>query len=291
MSGAPKAVGTPCSFPVSAPSAERSPLGRHSKPSRVRLPHGAPGAAAPALAGVAAAICLSPQAPAARPAAQTAVHHAAVRGAAHRQGFSPPRLLSAIREAKAGSGVPAWYTVRPGDSLSAIAGRLYDHPAAWPVLYWRNRGQIRYADIIRTGQVLRIPVEPARIPRRPSLLGPPSPPVRAAADYPRRHARRAAPVPQAAPVQAAAPAARSYSGGVPGGAFGQCVVARESGGQAQIMNSSGHYGLYQFSASTWDAYGGDPAHFGNAGAAEQSHVFANALASGGESNWAPYDGC
>jgi hypothetical protein len=69
------------------------------------------------------------------------------------------------------------------------------------------------------------------------------------------------------------------------------VVSRESGGQAQIMNYSGHYGLYQFSASTWAAYGGNPADFGHASVAEQNQVFASALARGGQSNWAPYDGC
>jgi hypothetical protein len=83
----------------------------------------------------------------------------------------------------------------------------------------------------------------------------------------------------------------SYSGGIPGGAFGQCVVARESGGNAQVMNSTGHYGLYQFSASTWAAYGGSPADFGHASVAQQNQVFANALAAGGQSNWSPYDGC
>ncbi len=57
------------------------------------------------------------------------------------------------------------------------------------------------------------------------------------------------------------------------------------------MNGTGHYGLYQFSAGTWAAYGGNPADFGNASVAEQNQVFANALAAGGESNWAPYDGC
>jgi hypothetical protein len=36
---------------------------------------------------------------------------------------------------------------------------------------------------------------------------------------------------------------------------------------------------------------GDPADFGHASAAEQNQVFANALAAGGESNRAPYDGC
>ena len=77
----------------------------------------------------------------------------------------------------------------------------------------------------------------------------------------------------------------------PGGSFGACVVARESGGNSQVMNSSGHYGLYQFSASTWQAYGGSAADFGHASVAEQERVFSNALAQGGESNWSPYDGC
>ncbi|HLK00770.1 MAG TPA: transglycosylase family protein, partial [Streptosporangiaceae bacterium] len=83
-----------------------------------------------------------------------------------------------------------------------------------------------------------------------------------------------------------------YSGGgYPGGAFGACVVARESGGNSQVMNSSGHYGLYQFSYSTWVAYGGNPGDFGHASVAEQNAVFATALARGGQSNWSPYDGC
>ena len=69
------------------------------------------------------------------------------------------------------------------------------------------------------------------------------------------------------------------------------MVARESGGNSQVMNSSGHYGLYQFSASTWAEYGGNPASFGNASVAEQNQVFANALAAGGQSNWSAYDGC
>jgi hypothetical protein len=57
------------------------------------------------------------------------------------------------------------------------------------------------------------------------------------------------------------------------------------------MNSSGHYGLYQFSASTWQAYGGSAASFGHASVAEQNQVFNSAIAQGGQSNWSPYDGC
>jgi soluble lytic murein transglycosylase-like protein len=114
------------------------------------------------------------------------------------------------------------------------------------------------------------------------------------------------PTPTAAPAQPAqaappAPAATpypSYSSPPPQSAetgstssFQACVIARESGGNPQVMNSSGHYGLYQFSASTWAAYGGNPADFGNASVAEQNQVFDNAIAAGGQSNWAPYDGC
>ena len=80
-------------------------------------------------------------------------------------------------------------------------------------------------------------------------------------------------------MRAAAPAA-SYTGGTPGGGFGTCVIQRESGGNAQVMNSSGHYGLYQFSASTWAAYGGNPASFGNASVAQQNQVFSNAMRPG-----------
>jgi hypothetical protein len=95
---------------------------------------------------------------------------------------------------------------------------------------------------------------------------------------------------QEAPAPVTSPSSTGTVTGAPG-SFQQCVIARESGGNAQVMNSTGHYGLYQFSASTWAAYGGNPADFGNASAAEQNQVFANAIAAGGQSNWAPYDGC
>jgi len=94
----------------------------------------------------------------------------------------------------------------------------------------------------------------------------------------------------AAPVRATTPVSSSYSGGA-SSSYEACVIARESGGNAQAMNSSGHYGLYQFSQSTWVAYGGSAGDFGHASAAEQHRVFSNAVARGGQSNWSPYDGC
>ncbi len=146
------------------------------------------------------------------------------------------------------------------------------------VLYWANRGKIHWANMISEGQVLKVPAMPAKIPAAPSQLGPAPAP---------------APAPVvasgSAPVQATSSVSSSYSGA--SGSFEACVIARESGGNSQVMNSSGHYGLYQFSASTWQAYGGSAANFGNASAAEQHRVFSNAVAQGGQANWSPYDGC
>lgn len=71
----------------------------------------------------------------------------------------------------------------------------------------------------------------------------------------------------------------------------QCIISRESGGNPNAMNASGHYGLYQFSYSTWVGSGGNGADFGHASVAEQNQVFARAVAARGYSDWTPYDGC
>jgi LysM repeat protein len=263
-------------------------LGCHRK-SPIRISRRLPGIAVPALAGVAAAsgvaaaFCLAPQALADPSAAQGTAHHVVADTASRLDPLSA-QLLSAIEQTEqtaqtaqagqqASSGQASWYTVKAGDSLSAIAERSYHDQKAWPVLYWANRNRIHWANVIEPGQVLRIPVKPARIPAPPGLLGPAPAPA----------AMTAAPE----TTQATAQTAEVSSGG----SFAQCVIARESGGQTQVMNASGHYGLYQFSASTWAAYGGSPADFGNASASEQNQVFDNAVAAGGQSNWSAYDGC
>ncbi len=213
------------------------------------------------------------------------------------------QLLAATEKAAketAKSGLLAHYTVRSGDTLSSIAQRFYHEQNAWPVLFWANKHQIRWADSIQIGQRLRVPVKPDQIPSGPAAtaasVAPVAAPVQQASAAPVQAAPVQAPVAQApvaqapvaqAPVAQAAPAA-TYSGG---SSFQQCVIARESGGNSQVMNGSGHYGLYQFSASTWAAHGGSPSSFGNASVAEQNQVFNNAIAAGGQSNWAPYDGC
>lgn len=262
-------------------------MGCHSKSKRAQISRRlTTAAAAPALAGVAAVLCMSPQAMASPLAPHVATDHAkAVDTAQGWVGHTPAQLLSASRQAVANKPAePARYTVREGDSLSAIAGRVYHNQDAWPVIYWANHSKIRWANDISVGQVLNVPAKPTRIPAAPGALGPAAvAPVAAVAP-----AAAVGTSQVASPAYAPAQTASTYSGN---GGFASCVIARESGGNAQVMNSSGHYGLYQFSASTWSAYGGSSAAFGNASVAQQNQVFNNALAAGGQSNWSAYDGC
>jgi hypothetical protein len=244
-------------------------LGCHRKPSRFRFARRLPGVAvaAPALAGLAVTVCVSPQALAAPSDPQAAAPALTSALTVPQAGMTPAELLSAIRQSKRHAGnsaQPAKYTVRAGDSLSAIAGRFYHQTSAWPVLYYANRGQVRSADVLVAGQILTIPAASSQAPSTGSARS------------------------SSAAAQTTVAAASS---GYPGGSFGDCVVSRESGGNSQIMNGSGHYGLYQFSASTWATYGGNPADFGHASTAEQNQVFATALVRGGQSNWSAYDGC
>ena len=261
-------------------------MGCHRKQSRNRLKYLLPGAAVPALA---AAACLAPQAMADPLPAHVAAHSAAAAQPTMARDLASYVAVSSAQAAghRAASAQAVKYTVRPGDSLSAIAGRVYHNPDAWPVLYWANHSQIRWANVINAGQVLKVPAKPAKIPNAPGLLGPAAPAL-VTAPAP---AAATSVSPAYASAQPAAAVASTYSGGTPGGSFGSCVVARESGGNSQVMNASGHYGLYQFSESTWVAYGGSAGSFGNASVAQQNQVFANALAQGGQSNWSAYDGC
>ncbi len=53
---------------------------------------------------------------------------------------------------------PAVYTVRPGDSLAAIAGRVYGDTSLWPAIYAANTRIIGPDPrLIRLGQTFRLP--------------------------------------------------------------------------------------------------------------------------------------
>jgi len=167
----------------------------------------------------------------------------------------------------------AVYTVRPGDTLSSVATARCGTARDWTGIYAasRQRGWTAWnADDLTAGQHLFL-----YCAYEPGMLD-----------------RAAAAGRQATAVTAASPAAAvtavSYSGS---GSMQQCIIARESGGNSQAWNASGHYGLYQFSASTWAAHGGNPADFGHASVAEQNQVYYSTVAQDGYSDWAPYDGC
>lgn len=49
------------------------------------------------------------------------------------------------------------YTVQSGDTLSAIAERHYGKAGRWHEIFEANRDQIDNPDLIRPGQVLRLP--------------------------------------------------------------------------------------------------------------------------------------
>jgi murein DD-endopeptidase MepM/ murein hydrolase activator NlpD len=179
-----------------------------------------------------------------------------------------------IREAAARP--PAEIVVRPGDSLSGIAAR---YRIEWPGLYEANRA------VIGGNPNLLVPGEHLRVPSATSA-------ARLAASYrPPAAAVTLVPSPAPATAELLADQAPSPEPTAPAGSFQQCVISRESGGDAQVMNGSGHYGLYQFSYSAWVAAGGNPGDFGNASVSEQNQVFATAYAQDGTSPWAPYDGC
>lgn len=198
---------------------------------------------------------------------------------AHRSTFHPIRLIIHRHP-------PTSYTVRKGDTLSSIAAKMYGSAKKWPALWWVNKSKVHNPNDIKVGEQLHL-----------SGWHPQSGWIYTAA-------MKAVPVtvqvqtdsfdtPTYVSASRSAHRASSVTGGAvtAGSSYERCVIARESGGNAQVMNSSGHYGLYQFSASTWQAYGGSADSFGNASPAEQRRVFLNAMAQGGQSNWSPYDGC
>ena len=186
----------------------------------------------------------------------------------------PAATLAAIQiHREAAARPPAEIVVRRGDSLSGIAAR---YRIEWPGLYEANRAVIgENPNLLNPGEHLRIPSAAAA--------------ARLAASY--RPPVAGAVTPAAAPVETAAMQGAPAEPAASAGSFQQCVISRESGGDAQVMNGSGHYGLYQFSYSAWVAAGGNPADFGSASVAEQNQVFATAYAEDGTSPWAPYDGC
>jgi LysM repeat protein len=145
---------------------------------------------------------------------------------------------------------PDSYTVRAGDTLSAIAKHEYGHRGDWAGLWWANRHRIGNPNLISAGQKLRLPNSPktgAKVV----------------------HAAMAA-VPAPAPAHTSAPASTGSASGSssssgassappPSGSSGvnwSAIAACESGGNWSINTGNGYYGGLQFTQQTWLAYGG-----------------------------------
>jgi Transglycosylase-like domain len=222
---------------------------------------------------------------------------------------------------------PKAYQVLPGDYLSKISKSMYGSADDWTVIYWANKSNIRYADVISAGLNLTIPALPSRIPAPPTVTSPPAPvpanPISHGVtvslqtkagtsqqgdgtyghpyycgdgdgdgwDIPCSKLDGQTPAAPANTKTASASAPGTSGGYTVSSSFQACVIRAESGGNAQIWNASGHWGLYQFSYSTWVAHGGVPSDFGHAGASVQTQIFYNTVAQDGKSDWAPYDGC
>jgi LysM repeat protein len=167
------------------------------------------------------------------------------------------------------------YTVQPGDCLSVIGARYH---VAWEEIYQANRSRIG------VNPNLIYPNQRFNIPHGKWVISATEDPDNDSDDRSNNSARISPSVSRHLPSSTVS--LGNYSG------FQACVIARESGGNSQVMNSSGHYGLYQFSLSTWEAYGGSAAVFGHASVAYQNMIFANAMHDpNGRANWSPYDGC
>lgn len=174
--------------------------------------------------------------------------------------------------------------VQPGNTLSQIA---VNHGVSLSSLEGVNP-QIANYNLIYPGESINLPAgASAQAPGTPAPAEQSAP--AAGSQYQPAQAPASSYSSPSSTATVTAPA--TTAGGTAPSSFQSCVIQRESGGDAQVMNSSGHYGLYQFSASTWAASGGNPADFGHASVAEQNQVFENAYAQFGTSPWAPYDGC
>jgi len=191
------------------------------------------------LSVLAAAVLLAPAAAFASPAtAAVTPARSPALGETWQQALAAARAAASASVARPGA-----YTVRPGESLSVAAARVYGTPAAWTVLYWANHGKIRWADQVRAGLRLTVPPLPARLPAPPRLLRPAPPRIIHVTTVAETRPQSS---PQPAP--AAQGSLQAYAASIAGpGQFGcvDAIFTRESGWDPQAENPDGAYGIPQ----------------------------------------------
>jgi Lysozyme like domain/LysM domain len=137
--------------------------GRHTHPSKTAA---AATKAAPVAVIVGALVATAPQAHAAAAAAAATGsrhphHHEARRADRHTRHLRHLAYLRAIRDGHGRVTVDEarTWTVRPGNTLSGIAGVVYGDPARWTWIFDANRW-LANPNVIEPGQVLVIPDGP-----------------------------------------------------------------------------------------------------------------------------------
>jgi len=133
--------------------------GRHTTPSQVEKVAEKAGKAAPAMA-IAGVLVAVPQA------------HASVKSPAKATTVAERAHTEAlVRYTRPASRT---YTVRPGDTLSAIAQRFYGNPADWPWLYHVNASKVTNPTSSTSARNCGSPTirPPTPRPTRPSTPGP-----------------------------------------------------------------------------------------------------------------------
>jgi hypothetical protein len=180
--------------------------------------------------------------------------------------------------------------VKPGDTLSAMAARVFGSAAAWPALWFQNRAAVPNPDAIVAGQVLMVDAGPAvtpviRLAAMRALPRPPAPVAPTSVVLSAVHSN----VP-ASPVGSSAVAS---SGGSTGGwsAYKLCVWSAESGRGTNLQNpTSTASGDFGFLDTTWESVTGLPGSAKNYSLATQSAAFDKLFAESGRSPWIT-DGC
>ena len=210
--------------------------GRHTAPSQVEKVAEKAGKAAPAMAIAGVLVAAAPQAHAAEkaPAKATTVTE------------QQARTDALVKRAQPATRT---YTVRSGDTLSAIAERYYHNPGDWTWIYDANKSKICNPNSIYVGESLTIPYS------APS----------GTTSYTPRHAKTTA---QATVLTSAASSLSGTLGcsglealwEAAGGSHGEAFMAAEiamaeSGGRQYALSPTNDYGYWQINGSHGPARG------------------------------------